>query len=414
MANSYTARRRRNAARERESAEEAKDIGPLPKVANWARRKRCERDLLKYMLTYLRESFPLDFSKDHLDFVAAVQRCILDGGAKAQAMPRGSGKTTIILAAITWAQAYGHRRFVVLIAAETEASAELADDVRIVWETNEKLAEDFPEVAYPVQRLQGVVQRAKTQTLDGRQTFMRWSGRKLVMPTILVDPNDPRADHSVPATADGRHPTKTSGCVLRATGILARVRGMKHTDTAGRTIRPDVVLVEDFQTDESADSELQCAKRERKIAAGILGLAGPGKSMAAFATCTVIRFGDAADRLLNRVIYPRWRGTRCKLVNRWPNDIEADGPLWKRYLEIRDEELEQLVDDLADCDNPHPKATAYYRKNRRKMDAGADIPWRDRKFAHELSHVEHAVNLRHDNPDSFDSEYQNEPKDEVA
>ncbi|TWU18005.1 terminase gpA endonuclease subunit [Allorhodopirellula heiligendammensis] len=387
---SYDRRKNRAAARDREESAAGKDIGGIPPTEKPSRRDGCERDLLKYLLTYHRESFGFDFSADHLDFIAEIERAILHGGAKAQAMPRGSGKTTIILLALCWAIAYGHRRFVVLIGSEKESATELADDFRTIWETNDRLLADFPEIAYPVRELEGVVQRAKTQTSAGQQTHLRWSGTKLVTPHVQ--------------RSDG---TWTRQCCVRAVGLLGRIRGMKYTTAAGEVLRPDVVLVEDFQTDESAASEVQCAKRERKIAAGILGLAGPGKTMAAFCTCTVIRWGDAADRILNRTIYPRWKGRRCKLVNKWPTDYASGGGLWAKYTEIRDAEI-------AAENEQHPKATAFYRKNQKAMDAGADVPWAARKYPHEHSAVEHAVNLRHDNPDSFDAEYQNEPKDDAA
>ncbi len=80
---------------------------------------------------------------------------------------------------------------------------------------------------------------------------------------------------------------------------------------------------------------------------------------------------------------------------------------WTKYQEIRAGELEA-------GDDEHPKATAYYKRNRKAMDEGADVPWAARKFPHELSAVEHAQNLRYDNPDTFDAEYQNEPKDLVV
>jgi hypothetical protein len=401
---SYNRRKARAANRDRAESAAGKDIGELPGVRNLKRRKACERNLLKYLLTYHKESFPLDFSTDQHEFIKAIEHAVLNGGAQAQAMPRGSGKTTIILCADCWATAYGHRRFIVLIGAEQEAADELCDDIRMMWETNDLLLEDFPEIAFPIRALEGVVNRAKAQTINGRQTFMRWSGSKLVFPTVMVPPSDPRARPKIKPNDAGLVPTVSSGSVLRARGLLARIRGMKSTTPAGDTIRPDLVLVEDFQTDASAKSDTQCATREKTIAGAVLGLAGPGKRIAAFATCTVIRKGDSADRVLNRKLYPKWKGKRCKLVNAWPSS-EAAVKHWEKYQELRQAELEEGNDE-------HPKATAYYKKHRKAMDEGADVPWAARKFPHELSAVEHAQNLRFDNPDTFEAEYQNEPKDD--
>lgn len=383
----YSRRRARNARRDREETAAGKEIGPLPEVRDPVRKARCRLDLRRFLLTYRKEAYPLPFSDDHEEFIAAIQEAILKGGNRAQAMPRGSGKTTIILDAIGWAHAYGHRKFVVLGAAEQEAADELAEEYRTIWETSDDLLADFPEIAYPIRQLEGTNNRAAAQTLAGRRTFIRWSGSKLRLPTVTDSP--------------------ASGSVLRAKGILGRLRGMKATTPDGETIRPDLLLIEDFQTDASAQSDVQCAKREKVIAGAALGLAGPGKRIAAFATCTVIRWGDTADRILNRKIYPRWRGKRCQLVNTWPADYERGGPHWRKYTELREAELDEGIDE-------HPKATAYYKRHRRAMDLGADIPWKERKYPHELSAIEHAVNLRHDNPDTFDAEYQNEPKDDAA
>lgn len=75
----------------------------------------------------------------------------------------------------------------------------------------------------------------------------------------------------------------------------------------------------------------------------------------------------------------------------------------RKYLDMRSEEI-------ASGNDEHPKATAYYKANQAIMDAGATIGWPHRKFAHELTAIQHAVNLRADNPDTFDAEYQNTPR----
>lgn len=65
--------------------------------------------------------------------------------------------------------------------------------------------------------------------------------------------------------------------VLYATGLSGSIRGLSYTNVRGEKIRPDLVLVDDPQTRESANSPTQCAERRRIIYADILGLAGAGK-----------------------------------------------------------------------------------------------------------------------------------------
>jgi hypothetical protein len=52
-----------------------------------------------------------------------------------------------------------------------------------------------------------------------------------------------------------------SGRILTARGITAASRGMKHKRPDGTQQRPDFVLIDDPQTDESAATELQVNKR---------------------------------------------------------------------------------------------------------------------------------------------------------
>jgi hypothetical protein len=375
----YNRHRKRQGNKSREQSTEARDIGVIPKVVNPKRRAACARDLRKYLLTYYPESFPLPFSEDHERILLEIQTKALDGGLKAIAMPRGSGKTTILIRAINWVLSYGHRRFAVLVEADEGAAEESLDTIKIEWEANKLLLDDFPEIAYPIKRLEGITQRGNAQTCQGERTMIGWRRKELIFPTIAK--------------------SVSSGATIRCSGIMGRIRGMNKTTSDGKTNRPDFVLINDPQTDSSATSEVECAKREKVMAGAILGLAGPGKRIAGFAAVTVIREGDAADRLLNRQLMPKWHGDRCQLVYAWPTDEE----LWRKYLDMRSEEIAAGNDE-------HPKANAYYKANQAAMDAGAAVGWPSRKFNHELTAIQHAINLRADNPDTFDAEYQNTPR----
>lgn len=380
---SYGKHRKRQASRAKEESTEARDIGPIPAIVNPKRRAACRLDLKKYLLTYFKESFPLPFSEDHERILKDIQQRAIEGGLKAIAMPRGSGKTTILLRAMLWVLSYGHQRFGVLVEADEGAAEESLDVIKIEWETNPLLLEDFPEIAYPIRCLEGITQRGNAQTTGGKRTLIGWRRKELVFPTV---------DGSI-----------ASGAIIRCTGILGRVRGMQKVLADGKTIRPGFVLVNDPQTDTSATSDLECAKREKVIGGAILGLGGPGKRIAGFAAVTVIREGDAADRMLNNKLMPKWHGDRCRLVYEWPTDTE----LWAKYFDIRSEEI-------AEGNDEHPKANKFYKANRPAMDAGSKCGWEHRKFPHEISAIQHAMNLRFDNPDTFDAEYQNEPKKSIV
>ena len=94
----------------------ANDIAPIPKVANRRRRNRCKKSLRLFAETYFPERFTLKWSPDHLDFISHLEDRITEGGYKAQAMPRGSGKSSLVIPAAEWAALYGFRQYLFLIA----------------------------------------------------------------------------------------------------------------------------------------------------------------------------------------------------------------------------------------------------------------------------------------------------------
>ncbi len=376
----YKKKRDAAARRSREEAAEGKDIGEIPGVKNPRRRKKCAESLELYLRTYYPETFPWPWSDDHLEQIGEMERVIRRGGLKALAAPRGDGKSTKIIRACNWALSYGYRHFIVLIASETDKGEEdLLGPMKMEWETNDLLLEDFPEIAYPIRALEGHNNRCKGQTINGHRTHIYWKDKAIVFPTVKN--------------------SLASGATVRVRGILSGVRGMTYTTAKGKTIRPDLVLVDDPQTDISAWSDPQCAKREKILGGAVLGLAGPGKRVNGFAAVTVIREGDLAHRLLNRKLHPRWQGGTYKLVYEWPKNEE----LLKQYLELRSI-------DIQNGDDQAKKATAFWKKHQKKLELGARIGWAHRKEPHEVSAIQHAVNLRQDNPDSFDAEYMNSPQ----
>ena len=374
----YDAHRKRAAERASEQSAAGRDIAPLPKIKQPKRREGCARDFKRFCETYLADRFTLAWSADHLKAINRIEVAVLEGGRFAYAMPRGSGKTTLCEAAALWALLYAHRRFVVLIGATEGAAEELLDSFKVVIETNDLLLADFPAVVYPIRRLEGISHRANGQTFQGERTRIGWTQGEVVLPTVPGSP--------------------ASGSLLRVAGITGRVRGMRASTASGEAIRPDLVIVDDPQTDESARSPAQNNARERILGGAVLGLAGPGRKIAAVMPCTVISAGDLAERTIDRDRSPEWQGERTKLIYRMPTNERA----WEEYARIRAEGLREGR-GLAD-------ATAYYLANRTALDEGAEPAWVERYNPDEASAVQHAMNLYLNDPISFAAEYQNEPR----
>lgn len=370
---SYEAKKERERSRNAEASASGRDIGPIPAVKNLERKEAARNDLLFYCRTYYPGTFDKPFSDDHLLVIREIETCILRGGVMAIAMPRGSGKTTLCQVGALWAISYGHRNFVFLIGASESYAVEMLDFFYEQFDTNELLQEDFPEICYPIGKIDGVSNRCKGQLCCGKRTKIRLSDNEIQFPTI-----------------EG---SAASGAIVRVAGILGRIRGQKKGSR-----RPDLFIGDDLQTEESANSDSQCTDRLKILKNAVLGLAGPGKTIAGFVPCTVIRKGDLADQLLDRKENPLWCGIRTKMLNSFPKNEEA----WDLYAEV-------LRSSFANG-NRGTEATAYYLAHRDELDEGAAAAWPARYEAWEASAIQNAMNIRIlKGEEYFYSECQNTP-----
>jgi hypothetical protein len=360
-----------------------RDIGELPDVVDPERKARAASDFRFFCDSYFPLTFSLPWSDDHLKVIGRIEQAVLRGGLFAMAMPRGSGKSSISECACIWAVLYGHREFVCLIGSDEGHAMDMLDAIKMELDGNDLLLEDFPEVVYPIQCLDGIANRCNGQLYKGERTHIGWTAREVVLPTI--------------------EESKASGAIIKVAGITGRIRGMKYKRADGKTVRPSLVVLDDPQTDESARSLSQCVTRESILAGAVLGLAGPGRKISGIMPCTVIRPGDMADNILSRDKHPEWNGERTKMVYSFPTD-EA---LWKKYAELRAASLREGREGV--------EATEFYRVNQEAMDAGSRVAWPARFNHDELSGIQHAMNLRLQDEAAFFAEYQNEPLlEEVA
>ena len=354
-----------------------RDIGELPEVVDPERKKLAERSFRLFCESYFPETFRLGWSNDHLKAINKIETAVLRGGLFALAMPRGSGKSSLAEAACLWSMLYGHREFVMLIGATESAALETLESIKTELDVNELLGEDFPEVVFPIQSLDGIANRCAGQLYKGERTRIVWTSNEIVLPTIAG--------------------SKASGAVIRVSGITGRIRGMKFKKPNGRSIRPGLVVIDDPQTSESAGSLEQTRKRVRVLAGDILGLAGPGEKISGIMPCTIIRPGDMAEQILSKEKHPEWNGERTKMLYKFPSNTK----LWDEYADLRAEGLR--------CSGDIHEATEFYEAHRAEMDEGAEVAWVERYNHDEISAIQHAMNLKLQDEVAFWAEYQNEP-----
>jgi hypothetical protein len=386
----YARRKERARRQQAEQSRKGRDIGPLPAVVDPERRERGRLDLRYWLETYQAEKFCLGWSDDHLLAIKFLQETILEGGLYAYAMARGQGKTTLVVGASEWAACYGHRRYIVPIGATAPHAAAMLETIKTDFETNDNLAGDFPEVTYPIRKLEGINNRSAGQVLSGTRTRIKWTEKRVILPTVMVL----SGETGQPVLA------RSSGVIIQSAGLLGAMRGMQYTRADGATERPDLTILDDPQTDESARRPAQTATRLRVVTRAVLGLAGPNKRIAAMCPCTVIQQGDLADQLLDRTQNPEWRGHKTSLLKSIPGNLD----LWNKYRELRGDSLREYEDIRL--------ATEFYADNREAMDAGAVPSWAERFEPHQLSAIQYAMDIWAKDESAFWAEYQNQPLQE--
>jgi hypothetical protein len=238
----------RTGERNRRASAAGRDIGSIPPVKDVKRRDACRDSFRQFCEVYGAESFPLAWSADHLTAIAKIEAAVLRGELFAFAMPRGSGKSTLSIWACLWACLYGHRSFVMLVGSDQAIACQMLDTLKSHLEQNDLLAEDFPAACYPVRALDGITARVRGQTCEGEPTHMGWTADKVTLPWI------------------GK--AASAGAAVRVAGITGRIRGVSHTRPDGKTIRPDLCLIDDPQTDEALDVDtlIPCLDGFKKLA----------------------------------------------------------------------------------------------------------------------------------------------------
>lgn len=372
----------------RQKRETLRDIGDIPRCDTkyLIIKKAYEQDLKGFLLFFHAEKFYRPFSKDQLKFIEDIESKILHGGTEAIGMPRGEGKTTIIIGACDWALSYGHRRYPAIIGASKPLADNIMNGIKTCFDSNDKKLAVFPEMCFPCYKLEGLSQRATGQLSNGEPTNILWKTDKVVFAQFTRDGMDEYLE-------------KGMGSVVESRGMTSGVRGMQYTLKDGSVIRPDFVFLDDPQTRESAKSPTQCDERESLINSDIAGLSGIGKKLSMLCACTVICQDDLADRILEK-----WQSVRAKALYEFPNEHKK---LWKEYIEkYRDWRKKGIEQD---------EGNKFYKKHRKKMDKGAVVGNEHRVNDGELSALQSIYNYISEYGEaSFYSELQNQPRDNAS
>lgn len=315
---------------------------PEDKKAQRERKARAMQDLDFFNRTYFPHYFTKPSSRLHKYFaeryLALVNRAFDtgEGDKEANAAPRGNAKsTTGTFGLPLWAAAFRKRRYA-LIVSETRSQAEaFLSFIKIELETNERLQQDFPELCGegPVWRSDMIVTR--------------------------------------------------NGVKIQAAGAGQKLRGLRHG-----ACRPDLVIVDDLENDESVESPEQRKKLENWFFKALMKIGQPDTVF--IVVGTILHYDSLLSRLL---VKPGWKGQKWKAVMKWATATK----LW--------DEWERIYADISiGKEAAEMAADNYYAAHEREMLAGTEVLWPEMEPYYYLMKMRAS-----DGPAFFESEKQNEP-----
>lgn len=341
-------------------------------------RKRFEKEPEKWLKKMLPEVYPLPFGEPHKKLIHKAITAIEQKGNFSIALPRSSGKTSLLKGLLLYALLTGKARFVVLVNQSQPVSKRALKDLLAWLMHGEKLAEYYPEICLPFKASKGSPQRIKNlwEQDTGEQFLAKLEAEQLILPSTKTNNN------------------RASGSIIVTSSITGQLRGLQQVLPDGTVLRPDTVLIDDVQKTKGSYSRTQIDSIINIVKSDIMGLGGGNKGLSILFSCTVIAQDDVSTYFLNS---PDWRGEKIPMITSWGNLEE-----WDKYNEIRLAGLEK--------EDNGKSANKYYLENREILDKGFSVSWEHRKLPNEISAIQSAMHRYYiAGKNAFFSEYQNEP-----
>lgn len=256
---------------------------------------------------------------------------------KVRAWPRANAKSTIYnFFTPANAALYGKRRMVVQVSDSESQAESFLNDIKTAFETNEHIQEDFGEV-------QGAVWRSDMISVKALSGETVW---------------------------------------LVALGAGSSIRGLRKAQH-----RPDLIIVDDLEDDESVMTQERIEKMWSWFNKALMNLGDRRTDVVVVGT--VLADGCVFDRLLKS---PAWDAKKLEAVIRWSNS-----PLWDVWTRIYTS-LE-LTKDERDT-----KADEFFNAHKEEMLKGTAVLWPEGQSYDYLMKVYTEIGEA-----SFSSEYQNDP-----
>ncbi len=294
---------------------------------------------------YMKSNCHAPYSGMHKEiFTSLLQMTEQGKGRLAIAAPRGHAKSTIVsLVYVLWCVLYLKERLILIASNTQEQAVTLLKDIKHQLKSNPLIVSDFPEIC-----------RGKKPR--------PWRDNSIQLP---------------------------NGAMIRVYGAGQNPRGIKNDKD-----RPGLIIADDLENEEQAQSEEQRDKLRSWFRRTLLNTGHPDTNVVVIGTIL------HQDSLLANLVDPNrnsgWNGKKYKAVEKF-----SDNPqLWEEWSSIfcRKEEHEG---------NAGPEAAKlYFEANREKMLEGTEVLWPEWESYYDLMVIRES-----EGPRCFQSEKQNEPID---
>jgi hypothetical protein len=321
------------------------------------RRTELESDTAEWLQHYMPERFCAPFGEVHHKIIEGAERAIVTGTSVTAAAPRGAGKTSIFVGSTLKSVLSGVCRFPVVIGWKSGAGRELLMQWLTELSNNPRLLADYPCQCQPFwqttqsTRLQGLLRELEPEKRIGCDV------RKMDLTIILPDVYE-------------RH-RELRHSALAGASINGSIKGLNVGLITGEALRPDIVLLDDPQDEETAQSPALVKKVIKKIDYGVRSLSGPRRRLAVKAAVTCVETDDVSHHLLTR------QGTesiRIGQITAWPkgwdDEKSTTRALWDDWNRAR-------IDGLDDLDKGKA-AREFYEANKEAMIEGMAVSWEHR------------------------------------
>lgn len=347
---------------------------------DWKRRNAAEKSIVKWVQTYclgvLLDDAPPPKGKDVLQ---QMSNAIQSHSNYLICMSRGSGKSSYIECVTLYALALGIQKYVVIISNNARAASGLLSDIwRAISEPDTPFAQDYPNVCFPFQVCKGSYRRR--QLYKGQSTEIQKTANNITLARLRDE--------------DGNE-LPSSGSVVTVRGISGGLRGMKH----GK-MRPSLVLLDDLQTTEIAESPEQVEKLMTLIKKDVMNLGGKER-LSILQTATPICPDDLVEKFKNDI---NWKTTTFKAIEKFPKDLKSKNSLWSQYFKLFDAESITGAE--------HKESLDFYKQHQAQMDEGSEVfnPYRYSMKDGHISAIQKLLEIQHVIGNAaFQSEYQMAP-----